>query len=441
MNYIKIVNTVALIAFVIFTLLYLHFFFFAVVGFFKKKKYPKTDRKLRYGAIIPARNEEAVVGNLIDSIRRNRYPQDKLDVFVIAHNCTDQTARVAREHGAIVYEYNNPEECTMGYAFRYLFDRIREDYGIESYDGYFLFNADNVLDADFFARMNDAFVARGQKTVITSFRNSKNFGENLISACYGLYFMYGCRFESRGRTVLGCSTRVQGTGYVIPNAIVKNGWKYVTLTEDWDFTVDQILGGEKIEFCDEAVFYDEQPTSLGVMWRQRLRWSKGHLLVCMARLPDMLRALFTPRSKGGSRHKGSLLDIIANILPVCVISSAIFLLQMIALLFSPLFGCDLGAVLHGWFLGFVRSTAFSYGTLVAASVILYIGERKRIRNVSIPIRILSTLLWPAFLFVSVPAEIVSLFWKNMTWKTIPHTNTTGFSELNKESGDSASETE
>lgn len=127
MNYIKIVNTVAFVAFVIFTLLYLHFFFFAVVGFFKKKKYPKTDRKLRYGAIIPARNEEAVVGNLIDSIRRNRYPQDKLDVFVIAHNCTDQTARVAREHGAIVYEYNNPEECTMGYAFRYLFDRIRED--------------------------------------------------------------------------------------------------------------------------------------------------------------------------------------------------------------------------------------------------------------------------------------------------------------------------
>ena len=150
MDYLQIVRTVILVLSSLLGLLTLHFFFFALVGIFKKRTFPKTDTKLKYGVIIPARNEEAVVANLIESVRHNDYPQDQLQVFVIAHNCTDRTAEIARQHGATVYEYNNPEECTMGYAFRYLFDRIREDWGISNYDGFFLFNADNVLAPDYF---------------------------------------------------------------------------------------------------------------------------------------------------------------------------------------------------------------------------------------------------------------------------------------------------
>lgn len=430
MNYVDIVLFVSAAVSLAFALICAHFLFFAIVGMFAKKTYPHTNSKLRYGIIIPARNEEAVVGNLIDSVRKNNYPQDKLDIFVIAHNCSDATAEVARSHGAIVYEYNNEKENTMGYAFRYLFDRIKEDYGIKSYDGFFLFNADNILDVNYFDKMNDAFVACDKKNIITSFRNSKNFGENIISACYGLYFLYGCRFESRGRTVLGCSTRVQGTGYVINSDIVKDGWKYVTLTEDWEFTADRVLLGEKIYFCDEAVFYDEQPTGVKVMWRQRLRWAKGHLLVCVTRFKDMLRSLVKRKSKGGNPNKGSAYDITVNILPVCVIGTALFVLQGIALALTPLFVDDLGILCRHFLTVSLPMTVSGYMMLVLASVIIYIVERKRIKNVSLGTKILSALLWPLFLMVSAPAEIVALFWRNMQWKQIPHTNTTGFSELN-----------
>lgn len=431
MSYIEIVILISTVLGALFTLMCAHFLFFAIVGIFAKKTYPHTENKLKYGIIIPARNEEAVVGNLIDSVRKNNYPQDKLDIFVIAHNCSDGTAEVARKHGAIVYEYNNKKENTMGYAFRYLFDRIKEDYGIKSYDGYFLFNADNILDVNYFDKMNDAFVACDRKNVITSFRNSKNFGENLISACYGLYFLYGCRFESRGRTVLGCSTRVQGTGYVINSDIVKDGWKYVTLTEDWEFTADRVLLGEKIYFCDEAVFYDEQPTGIKVMWRQRLRWAKGHLLVCVTRFKDMLRSLFSRKSKGGNPNKGSAYDITVNILPVCVITTAMFLLQAVALTLSPIFVDDLGTLFNYLIWTALPMVASGYLMLVLASVIIYVIERKRIKNVSLSTKILSSLLWPIFLMVSAPAEIVALFWRNMQWKEIPHTNTTCFAELNE----------
>ncbi len=428
--YLTVVNTIFTIIGLLMASLTVHFVFFAVVGVFKRKTFPKTEQKLRYGIIIPARNEENVVSGLIESVRKCNYPQDKLDVFVIAHNCTDRTAEVARATGGCyVYEYNNPEECTMGYAFRYLFERIEEDYGRQNYDGFFLFNADNILDINFFDKMNDAFVACDKKSVITSFRNSKNFGSNIMSAMYGLYFAYGCRFESRGRTVLGCSTRVQGTGYVINSDIVKDGWKYVTLTEDWEFTSYQIIQGNKIVFCDESMFDDEKPTLVRIMWRQRIRWAKGHLLVCVSRLKDLFMSIFKSSKKGGGKHKGSLIDIFVNILPVCVIGVVTLLIRYSMYFFAPLFG-------HNWydvfnvFLELVPGMILSYLTLVLASVLLYTAERKRFPKISLSIKFLSTILWPFFLFLSVPAEIVALFTKNVGWKPIPHADKTTFDNLN-----------
>ena len=121
MEYLSVVNIVTSVLYFIMSLLTVHFVFFAIVGVFKRKTFPKSEEKLRYGIIIPARNEENVVAGLIESVRKCNYPQDKLDVFVIAHNCTDRTAEVARAtNGAYVYEYNNPEECTMGYAFLFI---------------------------------------------------------------------------------------------------------------------------------------------------------------------------------------------------------------------------------------------------------------------------------------------------------------------------------
>ena len=436
MNYIQIANLVFDILYGLTGLIVLHYIVFAIIGLFKKKRYPETDEKLKYGLIIPARNEEAVVGNLIKSMQKNNYPQDKLQIFVIAHNCTDKTAEIARELGATVYEYNNPNECTMGYAFKYLFDRIEEDYGRQNYDGFFLFNADNILDENFISKMNDAFIAHGKRDIITSFRNSKNFGENVMSACYGLYFVYGCLFESCGRSVMNCSTRVQGTGYVIGSELVKDGWKYVTLTEDWEFTADQLIEENKIYFCDEAVFYDEQPTTFPVMWRQRVRWCRGRWLVCLARLKDLLRSLFTPKKKNGNKYKFSVYDMTVKVLPVCIITTALFFARLITMCLAPVFFPEeftLAYALMHWAIRSLLFFAFGYLILVLSSTVIYIAERRRIKNVRLSIKILSTLIWPFFLLLATPAEFVAIFSKNLTWKTIPHKNTTTFEQLHKES--------
>ncbi len=430
MNYVDIVNLVFQIIFTVCGLFYAHFIIFAIIGIFAKKKFPKTDKKLKYGLIIPARNEEKVVGNLIKSIQKCDYPQDKLQIFVIAHNCTDRTAEICRELGATVYEYNNPNECTMGYAFRYLFNRIKEDYGTDSYDGFFLFNADNIVSKNYFDKMNDAFVACNGESVITSFRNSKNFGQNTMSGLYGLYFMTGCRLEMRGRTVLNCSTRVSGTGYVINSKLVKDGWPYVTLTEDWEFTADQIIANNKIRYCDEAVFYDEQPTSFKVMWRQRIRWSRGHLLICVTRLKDLLKSLFS----FGKKHKNkvSIYDNIANILPFCLLLTTLGIVQFAMLLFAPLAGLEFWPTMINWAKGFGITLAGGYLGSLLNAIIIFITERKRIQGVKWWQKILMSLAWPFFLGIQFFIDVVALFNKNCGWKTIPHDNTTTFEDLHKD---------
>lgn len=429
LEYVPLINLIFGSLFVIAGLLASHFVFFALVGVFAKKKFPHTEQKLKYGIIIPTRNETKVVGNLIDSIRKNNYPQDKLDVFVIAHNCDDDTAEVARAKGVKVYEYNNPNERTKGYALKYLFGKIEEDYGTASYDGFFILDADNILAVDYFDKMNDAFVATGKHSVVTSFRNSKNFGKNVMSAMYGLYFLYGCRLEARGRSVMGCSTRVSGTGFVFDADTVKNGWNYLTLTEDWEFTADKLLQNTKIYYCDEAMFYDEQPTSFKVMWTQRIRWAKGHLLVFQTRFLKLLKSFLTSTKRGGTSHKGSTYDILINISPVGLIGCLFAFFQVVALCFSPLFGYNIIEVLLGYLSGYGISLGITIIALIFASMFLCLLEIRRLPRINPITLLIAIILWPIFVLLAAPFDVIALFSRNLVWKAIPHDDTTDFDEI------------
>ena len=433
MGYIDVISLIFSIATILLTIIAVYMVFFFVVGIFKCKKYPKAKEQKKYGIIIPARNEESVVAGLIESVYKNKYPQDKLQIFVIAHNCTDKTAKIARDLGATVYEYNNPKECTMGYAFRYLFDCINRDYGNDFFDGFFLFNADNILKEDYFEKMNDAFCYYNGERIITSYRNSKNFSSNIMSACYGLLFISNCRFESRGRTVCNCSTRVQGTGYVISNKLVKDGWKYVTLTEDWEFSADQVLNNNKIMYCDEAEFFDEQPTSLRVMWRQRVRWAKGHLLVFKSRFALLFKQLFKRNKKGEEKiHKFSIYDIMINISPIRLIGFVLTLIQAICISILPLFYNNYGLEWLSMTVSFVVMLTIRYIVGVAYAGLIFGLEKKRIKCNNPFKKIVAALVWPIFDWFNLPITITALFSRNLKWKTIPHKDTTSFDDLNGE---------
>ena len=248
------------------------------IGFFvKAKKFEPAPQTKKYGIVIAARNEELVIGNLVKSLHNQTYPRENFRVFVVADNCdeNDKTAEIARECGATVYERHCPEKARKGWALEYLFENIEKDFGIQSFDGYLFFDADNVVSRDYLERMNEAF-STGVDGVI-GYRNSKNFDQNWISAHYSIHFMRSSMNLHRPRGRLNLCTHIAGTGYLLSSEMLKDGWHYSSLTEDTQATMDFAVQGKRIEYCEAAEFFDEQPYEIRVMLRQRLRWAKGRM--------------------------------------------------------------------------------------------------------------------------------------------------------------------
>ena len=152
----------------ILSIMVIHKAFYFVIGMFFTRKFKPAKKKHKYAIMIAARNEKLVIGNLIDSIKKQDYPSDLYTIFVVADNCTDNTADIARKKGAIVYERFDNDHRTKGYALEFLVNNIEKDYGTKSFEGYFIFDADNLLKSNYITKMNDAF-DEGCK-IITSYR-------------------------------------------------------------------------------------------------------------------------------------------------------------------------------------------------------------------------------------------------------------------------------
>ena len=187
MTTLQIINLAIMLAFF---LCYSYQFFYIPVAWFKKDAPHREPVMHRIAVLIAARNEQAVIGNLIDSIRDQDYPADKVDVFVVADNCTDLTGSVAGAHGANVYFRNDTTQVGKGYALQYLLHCIEDDYA--PYDAYLVLDADNILSPNYITEINKTF-SDGYE-IVTSYRNSKNYGDNWISAGYALWFLRESRY-------------------------------------------------------------------------------------------------------------------------------------------------------------------------------------------------------------------------------------------------------
>ena len=446
-----------------------------LIGLFFTRKFKPAKKKHKYAILIAARNEKNVIGNLLDSIKKQDYPSELLTTFVVADNCTDNTAEIARKHGAVCYERFDNEHKTKGFALQYLLEKIGEDYDRMSFEGYFIFDADNLLKNDYISKMNDAFDS-GEK-IITSYRNTKNFDENWIASTYAIHWIRSIRCNHRARSVLRLATNIQGTGFLFTNEIVKNGWHYTSLTEDRALTADAVAQGYRISYQDEAMFYDEQPTSLKVALRQRTRWSKGHLLAFIESGPYLfiniffgklfLKTRWQEKKKKKEkktfksvmlsivesiRHRFASFDTLMQLTPFSVFNLARWLIVVVIM-----YGCycyNMGINGSNLFSGStylakaLRSlfeikivvnpgiNAFFVGMLISIwfrllyrigmyfqdmwiAVYVFIIERKNIKKISFMKKVLYTLTWPTFDIIGRYSTYAALFMK-VTWKPIPH---------------------
>lgn len=246
-------------------------------SFIKEKQKPKlVDKNHKFMAVISARNEETVISSLIKSLKDQDYPSELLDIYVIADNCTDRTADVARQAGAIVLERFDESKRSKGYALEWFFEYILKNKKDE-YDAFCIFDADNVVSKDFYTKMNDR-LCRGEK-IVQGYRDIKNPEDTWVTANYALFYWTMNKFFHYTRYKLGLSPLINGTGFMVSMDVVKenNGWHSETLTEDIEFSIKSIIKGYTIGWAHDAVVYDEQPLGFATSWRQRTRWAVGHI--------------------------------------------------------------------------------------------------------------------------------------------------------------------
>ena len=400
---------------------------FFAVGIFFRKRFKKTEERRRYALCVPARNEEKVIQNFLESVANSDYPLEKLTVFIVADNCTDQTAQISRSYRnkrlrVIVYEHNAADERTKGYALRYLFEKIEKDYGVENFDGYFIFDAYNVISSNYITKMNEAFVA-GNK-IVTSFRNSKNLNRNWISFGYGMHWMRTCLYENRAKSLLGLACRIQGTGFLFSNELVRQGWKYTSLTEDRSFCSDAVVQGYKICYCDEAVFYDEQPYRLKIDVRQRIRWAKGHLGSTVENCPKLLKNMFIKRKNFLMTYDCFWLNFPSTVERAVRKIIRLGIQITLAVLAYNLFGW-----LKGAFWMYVGDVFGKWLGYMAYQICILIVYRKRIEKGNGLKRFFHMALFPLFDVIGRLATYIALFTK-VEWKMIPHETVMDVSQLN-----------
>ena len=372
-----------------------------------------VNKNHKFMAIIPAHNEEMVVANLIESLKNQTYDKNLYDIYVIADNCTDKTAEVARKAGAIVYERFDNAHKTKGYALQwFLKQKIAEN---ADYDAFFVFDADNIVDKNFIKNMNKK-LCQGEE-VVQGYRDIKNPTDNWITAGYALFYWTMHRMYHLARYNIGLSPLLNGTGFMVKFDVVKpNGWETQTLTEDIEFSLKQIIQGRKLGWATDAIVYDEQPTSFKQSWSQRSRWTVGHMQCLKTYTGQLYKAV--------KEHKTLMnfdgLLYIAGTTPILVVTFGLILINCIMYV---------SKAMTTW-LFIVNILNYLIPTLlfpIFTALFVMVLEKKPIKPM-----IKGLLFYPAFMGTWVIINLKCLFKRETTWEKIEHVRDIKIAEVKEE---------
>lgn len=397
----------------IITIFWIYQLMISISSFINFKEKPLLEKKNnRFMAIIPAHNEQAVIENLIHSLQKQNYPKELFDIYVIADNCTDRTATIAKNAGVIVYERFDSMHKTKGAALNwFLAQKIKEN---APYDAFCIFDADNIVDVNFLKNMNRK-LCQGE-TVVQGYRDIKNPTDSWITAGYAIFYWTMNRFYHLARYNIGLSPLINGTGFMVRFDQVKpEGWNTKTLTEDIEFSLKQIIKGRKLGWARDAVVYDEQPVGFKQSWSQRSRWTVGHIQ-CMHEYTKEL-AVAVKENKTIMNFDG-LLYIVGSI-PMFIITIVLLLVNGLLYAGNSITGAELI-----W--SYVRYIVPTFFLPILTAMLIMKMEHKPIKPM-----IKGLLCYPLFLGSWLVINFKCLFKRETTWEKIEHVRNIQINEMVK----------
>lgn len=381
--------------------------YYVITGMFvfinnKKRKIKNYRAKHKLAVVIAARNEEKVIGNLIDSIKKQNYPKGLYEIFVIPNNCNDNTELEAQKRGAHIIECND-EIASKGEALKYAFKFIYQNY--PEFDAYCVFDADNIVHPNFLRRMNDTLCSGYM--VAQGYRDSKNPSDTWISSCYSIFYWTQNFFFNQARHNMGLSASINGTGFMISRDLLKkNGFDTLTLTEDIEFAAQCALCNEKIAFVKDAITYDEQPLSFSQSWKQRKRWSIGTMQCFKIYTPKLMKIAIKGKIPQAFDmalfFMAPFIQILTLFVFVILIIYNILDIQVY----------DISRILYDYN---ILSIVVAYLISIILSGFVVLVENKNLRK-----SFKGVLTISVFMFTWIPIHIICLISNNRTWEPIEH---------------------
>ena len=414
MDITQLATSLAWICSLVMTVYTVYFLVISLFSLKKPRRYPHAAPAARFAVLVAARNEERVIGGLVQSLLAQDYPRELFDVIVVPNNCTDSTSLAAKKAGALVLECTVPTR-TKGEVLDFALNRLFRQG--KRYDAICVFDADNLVHPQFLARMNDAWQAGAR--VAQGYRESKNPTDTPISGCYSIYYWMIDRFYSQARANLGLNAIINGSGFMVSMDILKGqgGWKTNTITEDIEFSSLCALRGQRIWWVPEAVTFDEQPLTFAQSWKQRKRWSTG-MIQCMERYAA---PLFSRACRGSLPCLDSLMFFILPVVQV---------LGLLAMAGSLAF--ELSGIHYGLFPRIDLFYQLFFGVNISF-LTTFLGAFLAVAANGKPVRpMLRAMLWYWVFIVSwLPINLLCLVKKSTSWEAIPHTRAITLSQMDR----------
>lgn len=384
-----------------------------IFGLFPAKKFPDAKQDHKFAILIPARNESAVIEQLLQSIAGQNYNKELIETYVIVESKDDPTCKICEKYERVnVFVRQHLENKGKGYALDEVLKHIFSTN--KKYEAFLICDADNILDKNFVKEMNKTFDA-GYKLCL-GYRNSKNWNGGWVASCSALTFSMVNTFQNKSKARFNRSVIVSGTGFYIAADILEEmgGWDFCTLTEDYEISTYSTLHNIKSTYNEFAEFYDEQPTSLKVSWNQRLRWCKGYDQVNKKYHKKLIKSALMDKN-----NRWNKMEYVMSILPVMFIlaSTICYILLTFGLGIIGLI-INASGVTQVWMaLVLVLLAVYLFFFLYGAVMLL--AERKHI-DITFKNALVCCLMSVVYWSLYVPIYISALFKKEVEWKPIAH---------------------
>lgn len=244
-----------------------------ILYFCVQEKTPSAAKSYKnFVVIVPAHNEELMIGTAIDSWRQVDYPTSSFAVYVVADNCTDGTADVVLSKEVKCLVRSEPTNKGKGQALSWAIDRVP----LDRFDAVVFVDADCTVSGDFLRAMNDRLMS-GAK-VIQGFDGVRNPDESIMTRLMQITNVMKNLLFAHAKSKLGLSVPLMGTGMCFDTRVIKQvAWSAFSIGEDLEQYAYLIRAGLFPEFEPRAIVYAHEASTLAQAYTQRVRWAAARM--------------------------------------------------------------------------------------------------------------------------------------------------------------------